>query len=98
MNLKYIPSYIVNFVVKGLYFGYPECCIDEFVRSFIDGFAVKCKRRKFNGTGFVPCAACNKKSKKEILAYIKSHRQCKLPFPQQPKPGEMFSELKTATR
>lgn len=73
----------LRFTGLGLYFGYPQCCIDEFVKGFIAGTGFKRKKRKLNGTGYVPCAACNKKSEKQLLKTIATNRKHAEPFPNQ---------------
>ena len=73
----------MSFQYQGEYYGYPPCCIAEFIKYVIltmAGAAVKRDIRQFNGTGYVPCMKCNQKSKKELLAYIETHRKCHKPF------------------
>lgn len=77
----------MSMIELGIYFGYPPCCIAEFLQfvvKYVQGKAGKRRRRKLCGTGYVPCKTCNKKSKKQLLAYIDKHRQCELPFPEEP--------------
>jgi hypothetical protein len=65
------------YTIMGRFFGYPECCIKDFIR--IDN---KNKGpRQFHGTGFVPCIKCNKLSASEIQATIERNRLCPEPFP-----------------
>lgn len=40
----------------GRYFGYPECCITDFVRRF--GEATPTQVEAGQGTGFIPCPRC----------------------------------------
>lgn len=74
---------IVYWVMKGIEFGYPACCIGEFIITIVKRTYSKRDKRKFNGTGFVPCIKCeHKKTKKQILAFIKENRSTELPpFP-----------------
>lgn len=42
--------------LKGIYFGYPQCCIREFIED--EPGSVNWQRRDLlpqNGTGFIPC-------------------------------------------
>jgi hypothetical protein len=77
------------FVKEGIYFGYPPCCILEFVMFIIDykkGIKTDNRgARKFHGTGYVPCAECNNKTEEELLSHIEKHRKCELSFPNQPR-------------
>lgn len=76
----------IGFVEQGEHYGYPPCCIAEFIEYVLnyDNAAVKNRgKRQLHGTGYVPCATCNKKTKKQLLFYIKRNRKEMLPFPQQ---------------
>lgn len=76
----------VGFIELGEWFGYPECCIADFlgfVLAHMKGEEPKREVRKLNGTGYVPCPTCNKKTEKELRAVINSNRKEPLPFPQQ---------------
>lgn len=78
----------MHFVKQGLYFGYPPCCIVEFVEFTGDYMAGKRPSRglrKLHGTGYVPCKDCNKKTEKQLLKQIADNRKCELPFPKQPE-------------
>jgi hypothetical protein len=57
--------------------GYPDCCIDEFIKRDWDNRP----KRKFHGTGYVPCEACNEKSGLELIATINEKRTFNTPFP-----------------
>ncbi len=73
----------MSFLDQGLYYGYPPCCISEFIQfvvSFTCGFPDKRGKRKLHGSGYVPCIICNDKSTEELLAYIETNRQCEKPF------------------
>jgi len=71
----------------GEYYGYPKCCIDNFMANILTG---KMRKPEYkdnikaaNGTGFIPC---NKHSeqilKRDInLEDIIHNRSCELPFP-----------------
>jgi hypothetical protein len=66
-----------HFIKMGKLFGYPQCCIDEFLVLDIPR-----PIRKFNGTGYLPCAKCNEKSEQEMLDIIAKNRTFPLPFPE----------------
>ncbi len=68
----------------GKAFGYPECCIDDFV-EFISGPILSFRKpRLLDGTGFVPCRVCNTtKSEEELVAEINANRSPdQKPFPE----------------
>lgn len=61
----------------GIYFGYPPCCIEEFCNmGHLDA-----PKRKFNGTGFVPCKSCNELDEEELITDINLNRECDAEFP-----------------
>lgn len=72
----------------GIYFGYPRCCVDNFLRNVMIPFWYENKNlypdgRLLDGTGFIPCPECNKEHTEESLtALINSKRHCKDPFPE----------------
>lgn len=51
----------------GRKFGYPQCCIDDFIQRFIDrwfaGSNWHDETRPWYGTGYVPCPSCDSKIK-----------------------------------
>jgi hypothetical protein len=68
----------------GTYFGYPSCCIDEFIAYALDSDNLNRPtrpRRQFHGTGYVPCAACDTKSRDALLETIAKNRKHSRPFP-----------------
>ena len=72
----------------GIYFGYPRCCVDNFLRNVMIPFWYENKNlypsgRLLDGTGFVPCPKCNKEhTEKSLVALINSKRYCEDPFPE----------------
>lgn len=72
---------ISQWIKWGNAFGYPTCCITEFVQRCRRG-VVLYEKRKFYGTGYVPCKNCNAKTEFELLNYIQTHRTFPKPFPQ----------------
>lgn len=68
-----------KWVILGRFFGYPECCINAFKNfEHIGGDS-----RKLDGTGYIPCATCNKKSTKFLIDVINKKRISRLPFPEE---------------
>lgn len=63
---------------KGIYYGYPKCCIDSFMNRNKDVIQTKVS---FN-TGFIPCIDCSKKLKKpRDIDLIIKNRKCQTIFP-----------------
>jgi len=63
----------------GLYFGYPTCCVDDFIRVYEEGTALP-----HAGTGgFVPCPKCQEKAGKDPkgVAGLITNRVCARPYP-----------------
>lgn len=54
-----------NWALLGLAFGYPTCCIEEFMTKplFIDEENYKVRSLASDGSGFIPCGECAKKVK-----------------------------------
>lgn len=70
---------------NGIKFGYPSCCISEFlINSSKDvTFHLAKPRRKLDGTGYIPCHDCNEKyTEAELIATIMKNRTFSLPFPE----------------
>ena len=63
--------------IIGKQYGYPQCCIDEFLqlKHLGDG------PRKLCGTGYIPCVECNKKTEQELIDVINANRTHPTPFP-----------------
>jgi hypothetical protein len=60
--------------LSGIYYGYPVCCIDEFIHyGETDSYEDR-EKRKLCGTGYVPCEECNKKSEEELVEAINNNR------------------------
>lgn len=74
------PIVEMNLMERGLYFGYPICCVLEFCHKYQMGSHVGVPDSKFTGTGYVPCAACAEQPVEDVLAYIKKHRHAPTPF------------------
>lgn len=97
-----IDDRIYNGYMMGLYFGYPSCCIQYFLRylnfngsNTYQKYSKKCIRAS-QGTGFIPCPAHAKEINKGIVKIedcINNRRCEKTNFPN----GE-FNELKFMTK
>ena len=77
-----------HFMDYGRYFGYPECCIKDFIKRvgiFRSTKGLKMEKRKLHGTGYVPCPECNKLDKKTLIETIKKNRAHPQPFPEDGK-------------
>lgn len=70
----------MNLMERGLYFGYPVCCVLEFCRKYQMGCHVGVPNSKFIGSGYVPCPACVEQPVEDVLAYIQKHRHAPSPF------------------
>jgi hypothetical protein len=68
------------FETQGRFYGYPQCCIDEFQSLEHCGGPV----RKLEGTGFIPCKQCDAlKTETALIDEINDRRHPSLnPFPQ----------------
>jgi hypothetical protein len=78
MNLKELRKYLIS---TGEYFGYPSCCIKEFIKDCNNKITYKDRgKRKCHGTGYIPCEKCNTKSIKDIINTINKNRKHDKPF------------------
>lgn len=70
------------FIENGLYFGYPKCCIEDFVNRFPEPPPVE-RREIHNFKGFIPCKECCDKilSGKATLESLITNRICQTAFP-----------------
>lgn len=69
---------VTSWDIYGKYYGFPTCCVDKFhtLEHMSDGIA-----RKLDGTGYIPCLACNSKSEEELIEAINKNRFDPKPFP-----------------
>lgn len=67
-------NHVVHWTMLGLQFGYPECCVGEFVIHAVKGTYETRGTRKLNGTGYVPCIKCNELPEEQLIATIESRR------------------------
>ena len=70
----------------GIYFGYPKCCIEFYMKSIFDKNMqneVQQSMEVSNETGFIPCTKhAQQIMKKEItLSDILCNRECETTFP-----------------
>jgi hypothetical protein len=81
-------SRILMYHELGKHFGYPKCCIADFIKNIPKRLdKVKIEKRAFHGTGFVPCPDCNKVVQQAgpeayIEIIINRNRKCPDRFPQ----------------
>ena len=70
-----------NDIKWGIYYGYPQCCINYFIKSTAPHVR---PRHDIHANGFTPCNECAMKViKKQIkLRDIIHNRQCKYACPQ----------------
>lgn len=86
------------FSVWAKYFGYPACCAQEMLSYYVHnpngayGASLKDKR-KFYGTGFIPCPKCNKISERHLKQKINRSRVCSSQFPYSLSLDESLSEI-----
>lgn len=72
----------------GHYFGYPQCCIDDFT-AFARGEVKERTRYQMeffrNAHGFIPCPSCAQKVLTGALTMneLLKHRQCPTAFPEE---------------
>lgn len=67
---------------NGVRYGFPKCCVDEFVGRLYTSSLIR-EKRKLDGTGFVPCVVCNEtKTEEQLVQEIAVNRNHGLPpFP-----------------
>lgn len=66
-----------HWLVRGLMYGYPPCCIAAFVRGeqLLHDYVIPAE---YHNTGFVPCRDCAKVKPSIVLEHIARHRSQKL--------------------
>ena len=69
----------------GAWLGYPRCCVEYFderlYRYIVLGEFPSQVPRKLDGTGYIPCDACNQLDEEVLRARINAARRCSIPFP-----------------
>lgn len=74
------------YAIWGKYFGFPLCCTSAFVEHEKNSdipYGQYVGKRKFYGTGFIPCMQCNEKTEKDLKIEIQKNRLCETAFPQE---------------
>ena len=78
INFDEVNESDLNWIIAGIYFGFPECCIQQFLNfDPYSNFG-----HYFDGTGFVPCDRCKKQNHNFILKNINHYRFCSKTFPE----------------
>jgi hypothetical protein len=76
---------MLNIEETGRFYGYPDCCIEDFKKRLIDSFIMptNIQIKVSNNTGFIPCQNCSEKVIKENLKInnLIVNRQCSKKFP-----------------
>ncbi|MDO8418082.1 MAG: hypothetical protein Q7S87_17945 [Agitococcus sp.] len=75
-----------RFTALGQYFGFPPCCVAEFLATNCQSTKVAYPRGIWWGTGYVPCLCCAKTIEAQgfdqfIQDVIEPARECALLFP-----------------
>jgi hypothetical protein len=78
-----VSKYSEHWQERGRYYGYPECCIENFVNKVIFRKLSKEQEQVHKNHGFIPCPECAKKVVEGIttLEGLIKDRICKTPFP-----------------
>ena len=69
----------------GKHFGYPECCVDEFLATTCQATKDQFPVGPWHGTGFIPCLRCADSAiafDQFIATRITPQRRCSTPFPE----------------
>ena len=75
---------IVNYVGLGRVFGYPKCCITDFIINLYDFTPNKnefSEKKTWLDYGYIPCNVCCKKPTKLLVEEISKKRLVKTEFP-----------------
>ena len=83
LNLSILFERDPQYTIYGTYFGFPNCCIESFIRC--PGVHQWYKEGKHTGTGYIPCMHCMEKANTqwdEHHALIQSRRISSKPFPE----------------
>lgn len=64
-----------RFYKLGSMYGYPKCCITEFIVATQSGYYLFRGERKLNGSGYIPCLHCNARyTSQELIDNINARR------------------------
>ena len=86
--------------ITGVFFGYPRCCIDFFLKRSekllkgdLEGMKLAKTQEGFN-KGFIPCKECSETVKPGEEGNLITNRVCSKPFPEASDTElELFSTL-----
>lgn len=97
-QLKKLYEEAPGYLVHGIYFGFPLCCIEAFCTGETQKVIKKYPKLPSSGTGFVPCLKCAKKVKLDWESYLKKeiieNRFCPAKFPSDEDVNEKHGNLK----
>lgn len=74
----------MNRVLLGVYYGFPLCCIHQFVNGELTHRLPEWQGRTLplDGSGFVPCVKCAvEKTEEQLIEEITRNRLSPIPFP-----------------
>lgn len=70
---------VTEWVLQGLEYGYPDCCIGEFVADILTS-RFEGRERQLRGSGYVPCETCNKRNTAiQLIKVVNERREENLP-------------------
>jgi len=73
----------MNLEEKGVYFGYPKCCIAYFMNRYNNRSMPRVQYIQDNDTGFLPCESCAQRvlSGEITIDQLITNRECEKAFP-----------------
>jgi hypothetical protein len=80
---RYFKGNADYYIEMGKHFGYPECCINQFIETYGAMEASEERKIASSFTGFIPCDIHAKEilDGKTTLSNLITNRQEKTPFP-----------------
>ena len=75
---------IDGWILLGMYYGYPKCCIKHFYLDKSGGVPME-------DTGYVMCPKCAKMNRERLVTEINKRRISKYPFPDNVYSSELMS-------
>lgn len=78
--------------LQGIIYGYPKCCIKNFLNNFDKGGNVDYES-VFLGTGYVPCKKCATLEENTLLNTIHNNRLVNIKFPNNIDLRKHFKQL-----
>jgi hypothetical protein len=77
----------INYRLRGIYYGYPPCCVNSFVKRVLKypklGKHTKSQEKVIDNKGFIPCNKCSKVVSKDTLHLLIRNRICSKKYPNQ---------------